>query len=48
VFDRTHRLIGAWYRSPFEASPQFGPHGEAFAIGDDGSILKLKVSLPGA
>jgi hypothetical protein len=47
LFDRTHRLVGAWYRSPFEASPRFGPDGEAFAIGDDGSALKLKVTLAG-
>jgi hypothetical protein len=48
VFDRTHRLVGAWYRSPFQGSPRFGPHGEAFAIATDGSILKLRVTLPGA
>jgi hypothetical protein len=29
-------------------SPRFGPHGEAFAVGADGSILKLSVALPGA
>jgi DNA-binding beta-propeller fold protein YncE len=52
VFDRTHRLVGAWYHTPFRSdpglSPRFGPHGEVFAIGADGSILKLKVALPGA
>jgi hypothetical protein len=26
----------------------FGPGGEVFALGRDGSILKLKVVLPGA
>jgi DNA-binding beta-propeller fold protein YncE len=49
VFDRTHRLVGAWYGSPFWL-PWFGPNGEAFVIGRGGerSILKLKVALPGA
>jgi hypothetical protein len=48
VFDRTHRLIGAWYDSPFVVSPRFGPNGEIFTLADDGSILKLKVTLPSA
>jgi DNA-binding beta-propeller fold protein YncE len=48
VFDRAHRLVGAWYNSPFVLSPRFGPHGEIFTLGDDGSILKLNVALPGA
>jgi streptogramin lyase len=52
VFDRTHRLVGAWYRTPFLSdpglSPRFGPRGESFAIGADGSVLKLNVALPGA
>jgi sugar lactone lactonase YvrE len=50
VFDRTHRLVGAWYDSPFgtDATPRFGRNGEAFAIGEDGTILKLKEALPGA
>lgn len=52
VFDRAHRLVGAWYHTPFLSdpglSPRFGPGGEIFAIGADGSILKLKVALPGA
>lgn len=52
VFDRTHRLVGAWYHTPFLAdpglSPRFGPHGEVFAIGADGSILKLRVKLSSA
>jgi hypothetical protein len=47
VFDRTHHLIGAWYDSPFDSrSPRFGPNGEAFVMGDYGTILKLKISLP--
>ena len=48
VYDRAHRLVGAWYDSPFVVSPRFGPHGEVFTLADDGSILELKVALPGA
>jgi streptogramin lyase len=48
VFDPSHRRVGAWYTSPFQLSPRFGPHGESFTLGADGSILKLKVALPGA
>lgn len=48
VFDSSHRLVGAWYKSPFALSPRFGPHGESFTLGTDGSVLKLKVALPGA
>jgi DNA-binding beta-propeller fold protein YncE len=48
VFDRSHRLIGAWYDSPFLKSPRFGPHGEVFALAADGSILKLRVALDDA
>jgi hypothetical protein len=29
-------------------SPVFGPGGEVFALASDGSILKLRVTLPGA
>ena len=56
LFDRTHRLIGAWYGNPFSdfVAPRFGPRGEAFAIGaeigtadPDGPILKLNATLPG-
>jgi hypothetical protein len=34
LFDRTHRLVGAWYRSPFaiDVPPRFGPRGEVFAL----------------
>jgi streptogramin lyase len=47
VFDRTHRLIGAWYgNSLFHNAPRFGPNGEVFALGTDGTILKLRVALP--
>jgi hypothetical protein len=59
LFDRTHRLVGAWYHDPIsvEAPPQFGPHGEVFALastlqanglhrGTGGAILRLKVAMP--
>jgi DNA-binding beta-propeller fold protein YncE len=48
VYDRAHHLVGAWYDSPFVVSPRFGLHSEVFTLGDDGSILELKVALPGA
>jgi tripartite motif-containing protein 71 len=48
VFDRSHHLVGRWWPSPFAFSPCFGPNGEVFALGEDGSILELKVALPGA
>jgi hypothetical protein len=56
LFDPTHRLIGAWQRSPLSdfVGPHFGPHGEIFAIGAEGAqahpggpIFKLKMALPG-
>lgn len=48
VFDPSHRLVGAWYHTPFavDGPPQFGPHGEAFSLGVDGSLLRLRVALP--
>ena len=48
VFDRTHQLIGGWYGSPVDtnAPPTFGMGGDAFALGPDGAILRLKVTLP--
>ena len=52
VFDRTHRLVAQWSRATF-GPPQFGPHGEVFALYKDGGndivggILKLKITLPG-
>jgi DNA-binding beta-propeller fold protein YncE len=48
VFDPTHHLIGAWDPSPMAFSPRFGPHGEVFALGEDGSILRLRINLSGA
>jgi hypothetical protein len=47
VFNRTHHLIGEWYPSPMGFSPQFGPHGEVFTLGEHGSILRLNVALLG-
>jgi streptogramin lyase len=47
VFDRTHELIGGWYSdNPLGSPPRFGPNGEAFALGLDGTIFKLTVALP--
>jgi hypothetical protein len=50
VFDRSHRLIAEWPGSTYRLlrSPVFGPGGEVFALASDGSILKLRVTLPGA
>lgn len=48
VFDRSHRLVGEWDHSGFGWSPRFGPNGEIFTLGEDGSILELKVALPRA
>jgi hypothetical protein len=46
VYDRTHRLVGDWFDSHLMDAPRFAPNGNAFAVADDGSILKLKVALP--
>ena len=48
VFDRSHKLIGGWYarEDPLISSPVFGPNGEVFGLGADGSIIRLKVTLP--
>jgi len=50
VFDRSHRLIAEWPGSTYRLlrSPVFGPGGEVFALASDGSILKLRITLPGA
>jgi hypothetical protein len=57
LFDRTHRLIGAWHDGPFSdfVTVRFGPNGEAFALEADpadgspaGSILEVKVATPDA
>jgi hypothetical protein len=49
VFDRTHRLIAEWASPnvPMYTSPKFGPHGEVFALGQDGSLIRLRITLPG-
>jgi DNA-binding beta-propeller fold protein YncE len=50
VYDRAHRLIAKWLGAPYSLrrSPDFGKHGEVFALATDGSILKLRITLPGA
>jgi hypothetical protein len=48
VFDRSRRLIGLWDNCGFGWAPRFGPNGEVFTIGEDGSILRLDVELPDA
>jgi 6-bladed beta-propeller len=47
LFDRAHHLVGMWKDSGGIA-PRFGPNGEAWAIADDGSILRLTVAIPDA
>jgi hypothetical protein len=49
VFDRTHRLVAEWPASnaPLYTSPSFGPNGQVFALGWDGSVFKLRISPPG-
>jgi len=49
VFDRTHRLVAEWTgaHDPLDRSPVFGSHGEVFALGRDGSVLRLRLTLPG-
>lgn len=50
VYDRAHRPIARWPGTQYSLlrSPVFGPNGEVFALATDGSILKLRVTLPGA
>ena len=47
VFHRTHRLIAKW-PWPLHSPPLLGRHGEMFALACDGSILRLRITLPGA
>ena len=49
VFDRTHHLTAEWANPnvPLITSPTFGPHGEVFALGHDGSLIRLRITLPG-
>jgi DNA-binding beta-propeller fold protein YncE len=48
-FDRTHRLVAEWTgaHDALYRSPVFGSRGEVFALGRDGSVLKLRLTLPG-
>jgi sugar lactone lactonase YvrE len=50
VYDRAHRLIAKWPGTTYSllASPDFGPHGEVFALAVDRTIIKLQITLPGA
>ena len=50
VYDRAHRPIARWPGTQYSLlrSPVFGPNGEVFALATDGSILKLRITLPGA
>ncbi|HWM97929.1 MAG TPA: hypothetical protein VNO54_12795, partial [Streptosporangiaceae bacterium] len=48
VYDRSHRLVAEWPGSKYSllTSPGFGPNGEVFALATDGSILRLRITLP--
>jgi hypothetical protein len=46
IFDRTHQLIASWDPAPMGWSPRFGPKGEIFTLGEDGSVLQLAMNLP--
>ncbi len=48
VYNRAHRLIAKWPGSKYRllTSPVFGPNGEGFALATDGSILRLRITLP--
>ena len=48
VFDRTHGLVAKWpgTKDPLHHSPMFAASGEAFALGLDGSVVKLHITLP--
>jgi hypothetical protein len=50
VFDRAHQLIAKWPGTPYSLlrSPVFGPRGEVFALARDGTILRLRITVPGA
>jgi len=50
LFDRNHALVGAWYGTPWSDffAPRPGTNGDWFALGTDGSVIKLRVTLPGA
>jgi DNA-binding beta-propeller fold protein YncE len=48
VYDRSHRLVAEWPGSKYSllTSPIFGPNSEVFALATDGSILRLRITLP--
>jgi len=48
VFDSEHQLVGGWIGpdDPFATAPRFGPNGAVWALGRDGSILGLTLTLP--
>jgi len=48
VYDRSHRLVAEWPGTKYNLlrSPVFGPNGEVFALATDGSILRLRITLP--
>jgi len=48
VYDRAHRLIARWPGTKYTllTSPVFGPNGEGFALATDGSMLRLRITLP--
>lgn len=48
VFDPAHRLVGRWSgpTMPLDGPPEFGPNGEVFALGKDGSLIRLSIALP--
>jgi len=50
VYDPAHRLIARWPGTPYALfrPPVFGPRGEVFALATDGSILRLRITVPGA
>jgi tripartite motif-containing protein 71 len=50
VYDRAHRLIAKWTGTTYSLvrSPAFGLRGEVFALATDGSILRLRITVPGA
>jgi DNA-binding beta-propeller fold protein YncE len=50
VFERTHRLIAEWANPKVRmryTPPTFGPNGEVFTLAADGSLIKLRLTLPG-
>jgi streptogramin lyase len=48
VYDRSHRLVAEWPGSTYSllTSPVFGPNGGVFALATDGSIVRLRITLP--